>query len=137
MLYILIDPAEPISKIVQGWKSFTARWLLAHNERLGLGIPDLHHVWMREYWDRYIRDDNHLRATVDYIHRNPVKSCLCQNPGDWPWSSAGRADVRRADVLVGLANGKANDQATGDTSLAPHSHANEDVGVPGKDAGAT
>ena len=87
---------------------------------------------MREYWDRYIRDDNHLRATVDYIHRNSVKSCLCQNPGDWPWSSA-----RRADVLVGLANGETNDQATGDTSLAPHSHANEDVGVPGKDAGAT
>lgn len=54
----------------------------------GLEIPDPHHVWMREYWDRFIRDDAHLRATIDYIHRNPVKAGLCREPSDWPWSSA-------------------------------------------------
>jgi phage terminase large subunit len=55
-VHVLIDPAEPISKTIQGWKSFSSRWLLAHNERLGLGIPDPNLVWMREYWDRFIRD---------------------------------------------------------------------------------
>jgi len=110
-VHVLIDPAEPISKTIQGWKSFTARWLLKHNERLGLGIPDPHHVWMREYWDRFIRDDGHLKATIDYIHRNPVKAGLCREPGEWRWSSAGNADVP-----VGLADEKAN----------------EDVGVPGQ-----
>ena len=125
-VHVLIDPAEPISKTIQGWKSFTARWLLAHNGRLGLGIPDPHHVWMREYWDRFIRDDDHLRATIDYIHRNPVKAGLCREPRDWPWSSAGSADV-----LVGTANAKANEKAVNDDPLAPHSQANEDVGVPG------
>jgi putative transposase len=89
-VHVLIDPAEPLSKIIQGWKSFTARWLLEHNERLGLGIPDPHHVWMREYWDRFIRDEDHLRATIDYIHRNPVKAGLCGEPRDWRWSSAHR-----------------------------------------------
>jgi len=111
-VHVLIDPAEPISKTIQGWKSFTSRWLLAHNERLGLGIPDPHLVWMREYWDRFIRDGDHLRATIDYIHRNPVKAGLCREPADWPWSSAaGRADVPvgkandgNADVPVGTAN---------------------------------
>ena len=125
-VHVLIDPMEPISKTIQGWKSFTARWLLKHNERLGLGIPDPHQVWMREYWDRFIRDADHLRATIDYIHRNPVKAGLCREPGDWPWSSAGSADV-----LVGMANGNANEGDGNDASLAPHSQAGEDASVPG------
>ena len=87
-VHVLVDPQSPIPSIVHGWKSFTARWLLKHNERLGLGIPDLHRVWMREYWDRFIRDDDHLRATVDYIHRNPVKAGWCGEMRDWRWSSA-------------------------------------------------
>ena len=45
-------------------------------------------VWMREYWDRYIRDDRHFAATVDYIHQNPVKAGLTRRSEDWPWSSA-------------------------------------------------
>jgi type I restriction enzyme R subunit/putative DNA methylase len=87
-VHVLIDPVEPVSKTIQGWKSFTSRWLLANNERLGLGIPDSRHVWMREYWDRFIRDEDHLRSTIDYIHRNPVKAGLCLAANQWPWSSA-------------------------------------------------
>ena len=41
------------------------------------------------------------------------------------------AGAGRADVPVGTANEKANEQAVNDTSLSPHSHANEDVGAPG------
>ena len=125
-VHVLIDPAEPISKTSQGWKSFTARWLLKHNERLGLGIPDPYHVWMREYWDRFIRDDDHLRATIDYIHRNPVKAGLCREPEDWPWSSAAGSAV----VPVGTANEKANDGIVHGFPLSPHSQADEDVGAP-------
>jgi len=134
-VHVLIDPAEAISKTIQGWKSFTARWLLKHNERLGLGIPDPHHVWMREYWDRFIRDDDHLRATIDYIHRNPVKAGLCREPEDWPWSSA---NLRRAEVPVGTANEKAKDGVVNGSPLSPHSQAKEDLGAPraGEDASA-
>jgi REP element-mobilizing transposase RayT len=94
-VHVLVDPLQPVANMVQGWKSFTARWLLAHNEQLGLGIPDPHHVWMREYWDRFIRDGDHLRATIDYIHRNPVKAGLCHEPSHWQWSSAGSAAPTR------------------------------------------
>jgi type I restriction enzyme R subunit/putative DNA methylase len=87
-VHVLIDPEEPVAKSVQAWKSFTARWLLANHDRLGLGIPDAHHVWMREYWDRFIRDDSHLQATIDYIQMNPVKAGLCASPAEWPYSSA-------------------------------------------------
>jgi REP element-mobilizing transposase RayT len=87
-VHVLIDPVEPIAKTVQAWKSFTARWMLAQNEQLELRIPNPHQVWMREYWDRFIRDDDHLRAAIDYIHRNPVKAGLCEEPSHWLWSSA-------------------------------------------------
>jgi putative transposase len=136
-VHVLIDPAEPISKSIQGWKSFTARWLLENNERLGLGIPDPHHVWMREYWDRFIRDDDHARATIDYIHRNPVKAGLCREPNQWPWSSAANEKANEdvgapgsADVSVGRANEQANEESVNDAPLTHHSQANEDVGVP-------
>lgn len=45
-------------------------------------------VWMREYWDRFIRNEKHFVATVNYIHQNPVKAGLVSHPEDWPWSSA-------------------------------------------------
>jgi hypothetical protein len=45
---------------------------MAQNCELGLGIPGKA-VWMRDYWERYIRDEEHFRAVVQYIHENPVK----------------------------------------------------------------
>ena len=88
-VHVLLKPRQELSAIVKGWKSFTARWALARNEALGLGIPDSKHLWMREYWDRYMRDEDHLKRSIEYIHNNPVKAGLCGRPEDWPWSSAG------------------------------------------------
>ncbi|MFM7183064.1 MAG: REP-associated tyrosine transposase [Verrucomicrobiales bacterium] len=108
-VHVLIEAKEPMAKIIQAWKSFSARWLLANNQRLRLGLPDPHNVWMREYWDRFIRDERHLASTFEYIHDNPVKAGLCARASDWPWSSArvsGSAGI--ADVLVGKANEDAN-----------------------------
>jgi type I restriction enzyme R subunit/putative DNA methylase len=86
-VHILIEPMFELAAIVQGWKSFTARWILRQNQRLGLQIPESNQFWMREYWDRYIRDANHYQKVVEYIHQNPVKAKLCRVPEDWPWSS--------------------------------------------------
>jgi putative transposase len=81
-LHVLIDPSESLGKIVQSWKSYTGRWILARNAELGLGVPGKE-CWMREYWDRYIRDENHLRQTILYIHETPVKAGLCRTAADW------------------------------------------------------
>jgi len=43
---------------------------------------------MEEYFDRYIRNADHFRNTVNYIENNPVKAGLCSKPSDWPFSSA-------------------------------------------------
>ena len=44
--------------------------------------------WHREFWDRYIRDEEHYYDTIEYIHNNPVKARLVWKPEDWIWSSA-------------------------------------------------
>lgn len=75
------NSAYSVSKIAQGWKSYTARLINKHLERSGS-------VWMRDYFDRYIRDDHHLAAVISYIHNNPVKAGLVQHEQDWQHSSA-------------------------------------------------
>lgn len=86
-VHVLIAPTAPLARIVQSWKSYTGRWALEKNAELGLGVPGKH-FWMREYWDRYIRNENHFAQTLRYIHENPVKAGLCSEPQNWTWSSA-------------------------------------------------
>ncbi|NHQ60563.1 transposase [Chlorobium sp. BLA1] len=86
-VHILIEPLIELGKIVQSWKSFTGRWVMKHNAELELGVPGKR-LWMREYWDRYIRNEGHLQTVIEYIHQNPVKAHLCQFPETWRWSSA-------------------------------------------------
>ena len=86
-VHVLIAPTVSLTRIVRSWKSYTGRWAMSKNAELGLGVPGKA-FWMRDYWDRYIRDENHFTQVVDYIHDNPVKAGLCREPEEWPWSSA-------------------------------------------------
>lgn len=70
-----------LAEIVGSWKSFTAKEINKTEHRSG---P----VWAREYFDRFIRDEQHYLDAVSYIENNPVKARLGQNPGDWQFSSA-------------------------------------------------
>jgi REP element-mobilizing transposase RayT len=90
-VHLLIRTYEgvPLGKIVQSWKSYTSRWIRRMMEDRGRGeeLP-AKGLWMREYWDRYIRNERHFQAVVAYIHENPVKAKLVGKAGNWPWSSA-------------------------------------------------
>ena len=48
-------------------------------------------------YDRNVMGAKAMRATIDYLHANPVRRGLVQSPADWRWSSAayyaGEADV--------------------------------------------
>lgn len=108
-VHVLIEPLTDLATTVQSWKSYTARWVLAHSAELDLGVSGKN-LWMREYWDRYIRDENHYRKTVEYIHQNPVSAGLCATPEAWPWSSAVHsAALGRAAVLAGTFPPKADE----------------------------
>lgn len=88
-VHVLIQPMVKLATIVQSWKSFTGRWVRGHNAELELSVPT-GRFWMREYWDRYIRNDQHFQNVVSYIHENPVKAGFCRQPKDWKWSSASK-----------------------------------------------
>ena len=113
--HVLFEPIGDwsVAGIVTSWKKFTARRIREYlkgieevNETgtsagLETGVPGglplgvasrkrREHFWHREFWDRYIRDEEHYQDTVDYIHNNPVKAALSKSPEAWPWSSAGK-----------------------------------------------
>jgi REP element-mobilizing transposase RayT len=75
-----------VARIVASWKKFTARKIC--DSRRILGEDATGPVWHREYWDRFIRDRQHLVRTIDYIHLNPVKARLVGAAESWRWSSA-------------------------------------------------
>jgi REP element-mobilizing transposase RayT len=71
----------PLDEVLHSWKSFTA-----HQANKLLGRCGK--FWFREYHDRYIRDEAHYAATVDYVENNPVKAKLVPSKEFWKWSSA-------------------------------------------------
>ena len=81
-VHVLLEPFRcPLADIVRMWKSSTAR---RANRILGRSGT----FWMRDYYDRYIRDPRHFEAARRYIWLNPVNAGLCRDPAEWPWSSA-------------------------------------------------
>lgn len=38
-------------------------------------------------YDRNFTSGDSVRASIEYIHMNPVRRGLCMRPSDWPWSS--------------------------------------------------
>lgn len=97
--HVLARPLVALATITGSWKSYSGRWAMAHNAELNLRIPGKG-LWQRESWDRYMRSERHLSATIAYIHNNPVKAGLCEKPEDWRWSSAWKGRERRAPARL-------------------------------------
>jgi len=74
-------PSAPLGAVVGSWKRFTAREANLLIDRSGA-------FWQADYWDRFIRNDEHFDSTVSYIDYNPVKAGLVREPHLWPWGSA-------------------------------------------------
>ena len=73
---------QSLADIVRSWKGGSAIEINRILDRKGA-------LWQREYYDRYVRDLDHLHDCIAYIRNNPVKAGLCDRPEDWPFSSAG------------------------------------------------
>ena len=71
---------NPLPEILKNWKSYTAK---VANHILGREGT----FWQDDYFDRYIRDEEHYRRAVLYIENNPVKAGLVRLAAHWPWSS--------------------------------------------------
>lgn len=100
--HVLFQPIQPwtMGHAIASWKKFSGRVICAYcrsHERVASLASLLQYVnrkgdgprvWQREYWDRYMRDGEHLRCTIEYIHENPVKAGLVSSPESSRWSSA-------------------------------------------------
>lgn len=95
-VHVLIEPiGYSLPDIVQAWKSVTARQANRVLHRTG-------QFWMRDYYDRYIRDARHFQTARRYIWRNPVEAGLCRDARDWPWSSARLRDEEELVEIEGV-----------------------------------
>ena len=81
-VHVLVTPLgdHSLSGVVHSWKSYTAT---RANKLLGRSGP----FWHADYFDRFMRDEDHFVTTLEYIHGNPVKAGLCAAPSAWEWSS--------------------------------------------------
>ena len=70
-----------LSQIVHSWKSYSGHEANKILNRSGT-------FWFREYHDRYIRNEAHLAAAIEYVENNPVKAGLVTAKNKWRWSSA-------------------------------------------------
>ena len=87
-------PGFPLGGIVHSWKSFSAKQA---NKLLGRIGP----FWMEDYFDRYIRSEEHFVAATQYIEQNPVKAGLVRSADDWQWGSVLGKDAGETPAFPG------------------------------------
>jgi len=141
-VHVLLQPIGEwtLDKIVASWKSFSGRRIAEYmrqkqaqaetetETQCQAGAWRSHetrhshealrsHVWQREYWDRFIRNEQHLAAIIQYIHENPVKAGLVATAEEWRWGSA------RLQPGSALAHGSATALAHGSASALAHGSA--------------
>ena len=75
-----------LPKIMQSWKSFTAKEINRILGRQG-------QLWLDEYYDHLIRDERDFNNQVNYVLGNPAKVGL----KDWPWYGKRQSDEQRQE----------------------------------------
>jgi putative transposase len=55
--------------------------------------------WQKRYYDRNVRDAAEFSVKLRYVHRNPVKRGLVNDPGKWTWSSFRHYALREIGVV--------------------------------------
>ena len=81
-VHLVLRPTHPLPDVMRWLKAATA---VRANAVLGRGGSAF---WQREYFDRWLRSEKELAATIRYVERNPVTAGLVTQPEGWPWSSA-------------------------------------------------
>lgn len=78
--HVIVNSGEqPISTVMHLFKISYAR---RYRDRYGGG-----RLWQNRFWDHIIRDQDDLNRHLDYIHYNPVKHGLTNDPFAYQHSS--------------------------------------------------
>jgi len=87
-----ISEEANLSEVLRILKGATARKINLMLDRTG---P----LWQRDYFDRRIRDAEHLERVCRYVEWNPVKASLVSDPARWEFSSANGDSQKRLEFL--------------------------------------
>lgn len=79
--FILYGLEEDCDLFMARYKAATEIWLRRHGDGNGPGK-----LWRIGHWS--IPDRDRLRATITYIHRNPMAAGMALSPAGYRWSSA-------------------------------------------------
>jgi len=82
------------SKVIQALKQTVSRRLRSKSagNQLPLsfvGEESYPHFWQHRFYDFNVWSNEKKIEKLEYMHQNPVKRGLVQNPKDWAWSSYG------------------------------------------------
>ena len=81
-LHLLLSPrSDTLSNIMRSLKRYASKRINEATRRTGA-------VWQQSFYDRAMRNEHHLRTTIEYIHRNPVVEGLVATESDYRFSSA-------------------------------------------------
>ena len=75
---IQLGSQQTLPRLMQSFKSFTAKEINAHLMRSGS-------LWQATYYEHGIRRDESLRAIIRYCYENPVRRGLVEEASDYPY----------------------------------------------------
>lgn len=101
-IHLIIWPygTSTVSDIIRDYKTFTSKriirqakveniatWVAAFEQAGRETRRSDNKVWQDSYWDKNVYTERFLRQKLNYIHRNPLRSGLVEQPADYPFSS--------------------------------------------------
>ncbi|MGD9648033.1 MAG: transposase [Pirellulales bacterium] len=84
--------ADCLSDHMNRWKSDSSHrvklWLQRYRAEYVRRIAEHDNVWQARYYDFNIYSEGKLIEKLEYMHQNPVRAGLADEPVQWQWSSA-------------------------------------------------
>jgi putative transposase len=102
-LLVGLPEISNLSKFIQTFKSMSSRRIKK------IDLPDYRDIfyqdgkfrlWKPRFDDLIINSEKQFRIKLEYIHNNPVKAGLVDNPMEWIYSSAVDWTTNREGMLV-------------------------------------
>ena len=78
--HLVVQPSGGVS---DGMKVLNGAHSRAFNARHGRRGA----LFESRFFERTIRDEEHLANVIRYVEENPVEAGMVRDPGDWPWST--------------------------------------------------
>ncbi|GAB6057676.1 hypothetical protein JCM31598_07930 [Desulfonatronum parangueonense] len=112
-------PEWSMNTVVGSWKTFTTNAIGRIVRKSHKPLP---RIWHPEFWDRFIRDQNHFAAALSYIHNNPVKARLQPAPKTGPGAAPETQNLGTRDSAPALQNPRVQSLAC--PAINTHEHRN-------------